>query len=110
MVEVVAAAKVPAIVMHAPSADMAETHRHTGYTDVVADGARLPEHQVAAARAAGVAEVVVDPGIGFGKTLDDNVTILRRLDEFSVSAVRCSSAHRANGSSARSPARRPARS
>ncbi len=42
MIEVVASANVPAIVMHAPSADMAETHLHAGYTDVDRDGVRLP--------------------------------------------------------------------
>ena len=106
MIEVVAAASVPAIVMHAPSADMAETHRHAGYTDVVADGARLPRADRSRWHApAGVAEVVVDPGIGFGKSLDDNVTILRRLERVRAAwVVRCSSAPRASGSSARSAA------
>ncbi len=81
MREVVAGGGVPAIVMHAPSADMAETHRHGGYTDVVADVIAFLSRQIASAREAGVAEVVVDPGIGFGKSVDDNLAILRRLDE-----------------------------
>ncbi len=83
MIEVVASANVPAIVMHAPSADMAETHLHAGYTDVIATVLAFLEQQIAVARAGGVAEVVVDPGIGFGKSLDENVTILRRLEQFS---------------------------
>ena len=82
MIEVVASANVPAIVMHAPSADMAETHLHAGYTDVIATVFAFLEQQIAVARAGGVAEVVVDPGIGFGKSLDENVTILRRLEQF----------------------------
>jgi dihydropteroate synthase len=82
MREAVAAAAVPAILMHAPSADMAETHRHSGYTDVVADVVDFMARQIATAHEAGLAEVVVDPGIGFGKSLDDNVTILRHLDAF----------------------------
>jgi dihydropteroate synthase len=82
MLEVVAAGDVPAIVMHAPSADMAATHRHSGYTDVVAVVLDFLAGQIATAREAGVAEVVVDPGIGFGKSLDDNVTILRHVDSF----------------------------
>ena len=81
MLEVVAGAGVPAIVMHAPSADMTATHRHAGYTDVVADVLEFLTRQVAVARAAGVIEVVVDPGIGFGKSFGDNVTVLRRLGE-----------------------------
>jgi dihydropteroate synthase len=31
---------------------------------------------------AGVCEVIVDPGIGFGKTAEHNLQILKRLDEF----------------------------
>lgn len=81
MIDLVAAARIPAIVMHAPSADMAETHRHAGYTDVVADVREFLTRQVEVARAAGVTEVVVDPGIGFGKSFGDNVTLLRRLGE-----------------------------
>ncbi len=80
--EVVAGAGVPAIVMHAPSADMAETHRHVGYIDVVAEVVHFLARQIEVARDAGMVEVVVDPGIGFGKSLDDNLTILARLGEF----------------------------
>jgi len=38
------------------------------------------------AREAGVAQenVILDPGIGFGKTADDNLTIMRRLSEISA--------------------------
>ena len=39
--------------------------------------------------------MVVDPGIGFGKSLDENVTILRRLERVLPAwVVRCSSARR----------------
>jgi dihydropteroate synthase len=36
------------------------------------------------AASAGVKEtnIILDPGIGFGKTLEDNIEIMRRLDEF----------------------------
>jgi dihydropteroate synthase len=50
------------------------------YDDVVAE---VRDHLVAradAARAAGVAEVWIDPGIGFGKTLDHNLDLLANLD------------------------------
>ncbi len=32
----------------------------------------------------GVSDIIVDPGFGFGKTLDDNYRLLRRLDELRV--------------------------
>ena len=53
------------------------------YGDVVADVKAFLEERLAFAVAAGIPEerVWLDPGIGFGKTLDHNLEILRRLDE-----------------------------
>lgn len=51
------------------------------YDDVVAEVRRYLVDRAAAARAAGVEEVWVDPGIGFGKTLDHNLALLRHLSE-----------------------------
>ena len=49
------------------------------YEDVVAEVVAHLRERAAAAAAAGVAEVWLDPGIGFGKTLDHNLTLLRGL-------------------------------
>jgi dihydropteroate synthase len=49
------------------------------YDDVVADVAAFLADRVDAARTAGVEEVWVDPGIGFGKTVDHNLALLRHL-------------------------------
>ena len=49
------------------------------YDDVVADVTAFLAGRAAAARAAGVREVWVDPGIGFGKTPGHNLTLLRHL-------------------------------
>jgi dihydropteroate synthase len=53
------------------------------YDDVVADVRAFLEQRLAAAVAAGIAEqrIMLDPGIGFAKTLDHNLELLRRLDE-----------------------------
>ncbi len=53
------------------------------YDDVVDDVRAFLEQRVAFAVARGIAEesIWVDPGIGFGKTLDHNLELLRRLDE-----------------------------
>ena len=52
------------------------------YDDVVADVRAFLEERVAFAVAEGVREerIMVDPGIGFGKTLEHNLELLRRLD------------------------------
>ncbi len=51
------------------------------YDDVVAEVARFLEERVGAAVAAGIDErrILVDPGIGFGKRLEDNLALLRGL-------------------------------
>jgi dihydropteroate synthase len=53
------------------------------YDDVVDDVRRHLEQRIEVAVDAGVAieRIDVDPGIGFGKTLDHNVALLHRLDE-----------------------------
>ena len=52
------------------------------YGDVVAEVCTFLEARVAAAEAAGIARerIVVDPGFGFGKTLEHNLALLRHLD------------------------------
>lgn len=53
------------------------------YDDVVADVASFLESRLAFAVEAGVSEerICLDPGFGFGKTPDQNLELLRRLDE-----------------------------
>ncbi len=53
------------------------------YDDVVDEVARFLQERMAVAVAAGVAEerIMLDPGIGFGKTLEHNLELLRRLGE-----------------------------
>jgi len=53
------------------------------YGDVVEDVKAFLSERIEAATAAGVAEdgIWVDPGIGFGKTLEHNLDLLRRLGE-----------------------------
>ncbi len=56
------------------------------YEDVVGEVAAFLEQRAAFAVAEGVApeRIQLDPGIGFGKTLDHNLTLLRRLDELAA--------------------------
>ena len=56
------------------------------YDDVVSDVKAFLEERMKAAIAAGVREerIQLDPGIGFGKTLEHNLELLRRLDELAA--------------------------
>jgi dihydropteroate synthase len=56
------------------------------YEDVVSEVKAFLEERMRAAVAAGVREerIQLDPGIGFGKTLEHNLELLRRLDEIAA--------------------------
>ncbi len=56
------------------------------YDDVVSDVLAFLEERIAFAVEQGIGEerICVDPGIGFGKTPDQNLELLRRLDELST--------------------------
>jgi dihydropteroate synthase len=80
MIEVAATARVPVVIMHTPSPDLAAAHRHEGHSDVVAEVRTFLARQAERALAAGVPEVAIDPGIGFGKTFDENIALINELE------------------------------
>ena len=56
------------------------------YKDVVKDIIKDLKFSIRTAKAAGIkdGDIIIDPGIGFGKTFKHNLEILNRLDEFKV--------------------------
>jgi dihydropteroate synthase len=58
----------------------ATMQQETTYADVVAEVRDFLMAKAETAAAAGVGEVWIDPGIGFAKTLDHNLSLLRHLD------------------------------
>lgn len=54
------------------------------YNDVVAEVKDFLRQRLNAAEAAGIPreKLIIDPGFGFGKTLDHNIVLLRHLDQF----------------------------
>jgi dihydropteroate synthase len=80
MLEVVAEAACPLVLMHmqgAPSTMQRTPH----YRDVVGEVEEFFRERLRAAEAAGVpaSRIVLDPGIGFGKTVAHNLALLRSL-------------------------------
>jgi dihydropteroate synthase len=78
--EVAAAAGAGWVAMHMQG-DPVSMQRDPRYDDVVAEVRAFLLDRAEAARAAGVDEVWIDPGIGFGKTTAHNLSLLARLDE-----------------------------
>jgi len=72
--------------MQGTPADM-QTDPH--YEDVVAEVLEFFGDRMRAAHAAGIApdRIVLDPGFGFGKTLEHNLELLRRLDRFNTTGA-----------------------
>ena len=92
LANVAARHKTPVILMHNRSswanAEIKESlgGRYVGvpYDDLIADIKRELMESVAIAREAGVQDdrIILDPGIGFGKTVEQNLELVARLDEF----------------------------
>ncbi len=82
MAAVVAGAGVECCLMHMLG-NPRTMQRDPRYDDVVADIKAFLEERMAFAIQAGIAEerILLDPGIGFGKTIEHNLELLRRLDE-----------------------------
>jgi len=82
-VEVVAKAGCPVVLMHSPDPKQGG-HGRQGYANVLTDVFDWLDARIAAVVARGVerTRIIVDPGIGFGKTLADNLRLLNGLSIF----------------------------
>ena len=81
MVKVAAKFHAPVILMHMLGTPQTMQQNPT-YSDVITDIKTFFKKQLAIAHAAGITDIILDPGLGFGKTLEHNLTILKRLNEF----------------------------
>lgn len=76
MAKVAAKYKVPVIVMH--------NQDGTDYDDMVEDIKKFFIKSIEIAKEAGMADdmIILDPGLGFGKTAEQNIELMSQLDEF----------------------------
>ncbi|MCG7607327.1 MULTISPECIES: dihydropteroate synthase [Mycobacterium] len=89
MAPLLADAKVPWILMHWRSVSAEHPHRAPSYGDVVAEVRDELLGAVDAAVAAGVeaSRLIIDPGLGFAKTAQDNWALLHALPEFVATGI-----------------------
>jgi dihydropteroate synthase len=82
--EVVAQAGCPVVLMHAPGADGDDLHHGGEYSNVVFDVFDALRERRDAALSAGIEarNILLDPGIGFGKSLADNLALMNALPLF----------------------------
>jgi dihydropteroate synthase len=74
---------VPVILMHMQG-EPRNMQENPTYDDVVGDISRFLRERASYAVERGVDRgmIIIDPGIGFGKTVEHNLEIIRRLEEF----------------------------
>jgi len=81
MIKVAAKYKVPVIIMHMKGSPKTMQDNPV-YKDVVKEIKQFLGVQIKNARKAGIKDIIIDPGIGFGKTTEHNLQILKRLNDF----------------------------
>lgn len=81
MTDIIAEAGASVVIMHikgTPKNMQADPH----YDDLIVEIYDYLAKAVEKARSAGINQVMIDPGIGFGKTADHNLELINRLEEF----------------------------
>jgi len=86
MFRTIAKLKVPYILMHMQGVP-GTMQLKPEYDDVVADILKWFGERISRLQSMGVADIIIDPGFGFGKTAAHNFDLLRRLGELSVSGL-----------------------
>jgi dihydropteroate synthase len=73
-------AKIPFIIMHSIS-NPAKMQNSIKYKDVLLDVYDFLENQIKKCKSKGISEdkIIIDPGIGFGKTLKQNLTLIKKI-------------------------------
>jgi len=79
MMEMVASLNVPYIIMHMKG-DPQNMQENPSYSDVVAEVCYFFEKQTAEARQKGIKGIILDPGFGFGKSVEHNYRLLSGLE------------------------------
>ena len=81
MMEIVSAYKVPYVMMHMRGTPQTMSTL-TQYNDIVKEMLFYFSEKVERARSLGINDLIIDPGFGFAKTLDQNYEVLQKLELF----------------------------
>jgi dihydropteroate synthase len=86
MAGLIAELNVPYIIMHMLGTP-GTMQKNPVYEDVVSEILMWFGQKTVRLMAAGVKDIIIDPGIGFGKTIEHNFEIIRRLGEFRIAGL-----------------------
>ncbi|HQX02857.1 MAG TPA: dihydropteroate synthase [Flavobacterium sp.] len=83
MMETIGKLQVPYIMMHMKGTPQTMTQL-TQYDDIVKEMLFYFSEKVALARSFGINDLIIDPGFGFAKTVEQNFEIMQKLELFKV--------------------------
>jgi len=85
MLRLAGARRVPIVLMHMQGTPRT-MQQSPSYENVVHDVTEFLQQRIIAAQSEGIAadRILIDPGIGFGKTMEHNLTLLQRLRELTA--------------------------
>lgn len=83
MFDTIGKLEVPYVLMHMQGTPL-KMQQNPEYGDIIRDISMFFTEQVKKLTKAGVKDVIIDPGFGFGKNLEHNYELLNRLDSFKV--------------------------
>jgi dihydropteroate synthase len=83
MLETVADLKVPYIMMHMRG-NPQTMQTLTNYEDIVKEMIFYFSERIQKARSFGISDLIIDPGFGFAKTLEQNYEVLHKIELFSM--------------------------
>ena len=81
MIPTVGALQVPYCLMHT-TAKPSDMQQHTEYNDILAEMLQFFGQQLEKLHAHHVHDIIIDPGFGFGKTLEQNYFLIDNLEVF----------------------------
>ena len=83
MIQTIAHLHVPYIMMHMRG-NPKTMQQLTKYNDLIKDLLFYFSERMAAAKALGIVDIIIDPGFGFAKTLEQNFELLNQLELFQI--------------------------
>jgi dihydropteroate synthase len=81
MIDTVAALQVPYVCMHMQGTP-ATMQQNPVYTNLIKEVYTFFEKKITECKKAGIADIIIDPGFGFGKTIEHNFQLLQNLSAF----------------------------
>jgi dihydropteroate synthase len=83
MLEVMASLKVPYVAMHMRGTPQTMT-QHSSYENLIKNITDYFHQKIEQLKRKGIKDIIIDPGFGFAKTIDQNFQLLNQLNYFQV--------------------------